>query len=331
MKTLEVAGDGSLPLKQENATGVLMLNMGGPTSLEEIRPFLFRIFSDREIIRLPVQGLMARLLASRRSGKVTERYEYLGGGSPLLKLTEAQAQGLQNVLSETGRIKVFVGMRYWHPFIEEAVSRIVEGNVGHLIVLPLFPQYSKTTTGSCLKELRSALRGSPHVRLSIVESFHDYPAYIEALREKVAEGLARFDHDKSRVQVLFSAHSIPKSFADAGDPYPEQVRQTMRLLLERLPPVAGHLGFQSRSGPVRWLEPATDMLIRRLGDEGHKKILMVPISFVSDHVETLYEMDVMYKELAAELGFARFERSPSLNDSPKFIEALASIVREYLE
>lgn len=314
-------------------TGVLLLNLGGPTSLDEIRPFLMRLFSDSEIIKLPFQKVTAGFLASRRSRKVAGRYEHLGGGSPLVKLTEKQGQDLEEELSHSGLFRVFVGMRYWHPLIEEAVNDILSAGVEHLVVLPLFPQYSKTTTGSCLKELRRTLGGrQDKLKLTIIESWYEHDGYIEALREKVAEGIERFAPEKrDEVQVIFSAHSIPQSVAASGDPYPDQLQATIDKLLERLPPVSWRLTFQSRSGPVRWLGPSTDTAVRELAAQGHKQVLMVPISFVSDHVETLYEMDVLYKDLADEVGLERFERSPSLNSAVKFISALAEIVKKHLE
>jgi ferrochelatase len=308
-------------------TAVLLLNLGGPDSLEAVEPFLYNLFSDREIIKLPLQKPMARLISKLRSRKVKGRYQKIGGKSPITDITRRQAEALQDELGKD--FKVFIGMRYWHPTIEEAVEEIIKEGFNNMVLLPLFPQYSHATTGSCIKELRRTVdKLRADLELITVESWHDHPAYLEALSEKVKEGLSRFE--KNEVHLLFSAHALPKKFIDEGDPYLTEVKATIAGLIKLLGDIPWHLGFQSRAGPLKWLEPKTEEVIEDLARRGIKQVLIVPISFVSDHLETLYDIDVTYKALAREKGIA-LRRSPSLNDSPEFVSALAQIVRGHLQ
>lgn len=306
---------------------VLLLNLGGPDSIAAVRPFLKNLFSDRKIIKLPMQPVLARIIASRRAKKVMERYEAIGGGSPILKLTQDQGRLLENSLKASGlNCRVYIGMNYWHPFIGDAVDRIIKDGFEQILALSLFPQYSIATTGACLEELKKALRGKKGVAVDIVRDWCEDEAYIRALAATVETGLEKFGPDRDKVTVLFSAHSLPQDFVDKGDPYPEHIGKTIAGVLSRIDPVKWRLAYQSRSGPVEWMEPQTDAVIRELGAAGVKNLLVVPVSFVSDHIETLYEIDIMYKELALQSGIKRFERSPSLNSSDEFIKALAGLV-----
>lgn len=309
---------------------VLLLNLGGPDSIQSIKPFLRNLFSDREIIRLPFQPLMARMIARSRSKKVAERYQVIGGKSPILELTNEQASTLETLLNRgaDATFKTYVGMRYWHPFISDAVDRIIADDTRHLVVLSMFPHYSRATTGSCINELTKALKNSDGaLKVEVIDAWFDNADYLDALAETVIEGLAQFSAaDKAKVQVLFSAHALPQEFVDQGDPYPEQLQITINGVVDRVGPIDRHLAYQSRSGPVKWMEPQTDATIIRLAAEGHKHILAVPISFVCDHIETLYEIDIMYRELAEAQGIVEFRRSPSLNSRPAFIKALAGLV-----
>jgi len=309
-------------------TAVLLLQMGGPDSLKAVKPFLYNLFSDRDIIRIGpafLQPLIARFISYRRSRKVVEYYQQIGGKSPLRELTEQQAGELERLLGSGYRC--FVAMRYWNPDTTEALAAIREEGYSRIVALSLYPHYSRATSGSSFNELERvrALSKRPFF-MSYVRQFFDYPLYIAALAEKIEQGLASFN-DRSSVQLVFSAHGLPQSFIDSGDPYLDHIRTTVRLVMERFKEVNHHLAFQSRAGPVKWLEPSTEEMIRKLGESGCKSLLMVPLSFVSDHIETLYEIDIQYREEAAALGITDFRRTESLNTSPAFIQCLAELVR----
>lgn len=321
--------------------GVLLINLGGPDSLDSVRPFLYNLFSDRDIIKLPVpsflQKIMAWIIATARSKKVIEYYRMIGGRSPILDITRDQAEALERFLNTDSRLqtpdsrlryKVYFGMRYSHPFIKDVLKQIIADDIKKVIVLPLFPHYSRATTGSAFNELKRSFNEfgvwSSGFRVIHVESWYDDQGYLDALSEKIKEGLKKFD-DSKNVQVVFSAHSLPKAFIDAGDPYIRHLNATISGVLERVGPINWHLSFQSRSGPVRWLEPGTDAIIDRLAKEGNREILIVPISFVSDHLETLYEIDILYRKMAEEKGVL-LHRTESLNVSSRFIKALGEIV-----
>jgi ferrochelatase len=317
----------------ENKKGVILLNLGGPDTLDAVKPFLFKLFSDRDIIRLGpsfLQKPLGWIIAAMRSRKTRENYRLIGGGSPILEITTAQAVALEKRLNkkESG-FKTYVGMRYWRPFIGEVVERVVSDGVDELIVLPLFPQYSKATTGSCFNELKRAIVGSGEkINVTYVTSWHENPLYIKALATAVEKGLQKFSKDDRKdVHILFSAHSLPQKFIDEGDPYADHLNSTINALLKVTNIGSWELSFQSRSGPVKWIGPKTDETLKELAEKGVDKVLLVPISFVSDHIETLYEMDTLYKKQAEMLGIA-LERTPSLNTSPEFILALADIVEK---
>lgn len=307
---------------------VLLLQMGGPDSLDAIKPFLLNLFTDREIIKLGpswLQPLLARIIVQKRLSHVEENYSQIGGRSPLRELTEQQAASLEQALGEEYRC--FVAMRYWKPSTLESLAEIRRAGISDITALSLYPHFSRATTGSSIKELERILAESG-VRFTVryVKSFHDDPLYIEALTERIREGLNQF-HPLADVELLFSAHSLPQSFIDEGDPYLAHIEETVRLVMQNFD-IPHHLAFQSRAGPVKWLEPSTDDMLQRLAAEGVKNLLVVPLSFVSDHIETLHEIDIEYSRKAWELGIARFERVPSLNSSPKFVECLASLVRQ---
>jgi len=311
--------------------GVILLNMGGPERLEAVEPFLFNLFTDREIIRLGplfLQRPLAWIISKTRTGKTKANYNLIGGGSPILKISGRQSEELEKLLEKNGHsINTYVGMRYWHPTIENALQQALADGVDELLALPMFPQYSKATTGSCFNEMQNVLKKVKlKIKVRYVENWHQNPMYIEALNGTVREGFSKIPENiRTRTNVLFSAHSLPKSFVDEGDPYVGQVEETVDAVKTSLVLTQTHLAFQSRSGPVKWIEPDTKEAIKELAKKGVKSILMVPISFVSDHLETLYEMDILYKDLAEELGMS-FYRAPALNTNQKFVEALADIV-----
>jgi protoporphyrin/coproporphyrin ferrochelatase len=310
-------------------TGVILLNMGGPDSPDSIRPFLYNLFSDREIIRLGpafLQKPLASIISAFRSGHSKQIYEMIGGKSPMPAITQAQACALQNELrsgdeaSSGGPYRVSVGMTYWRPFIKTAVKNMTSYGVDELVALSLYPQYSRATTGSAMRKFREAA-GESHVKYRCIESWHDHPGYLDALAEKIMEGMTAFSH---RPVVLFSAHSLPQKLIDEGDPYLEHTMGTISALEEKIS-MTWSLSFQSRSGPVKWLGPSTEDKLAELAAKGVKNLLVVPISFVSDHVETLYEIDILYRDLASDLGI-NLRRTDSLNTSPTFIRALADII-----
>lgn len=308
---------------------VIFMNLGGPDTIAAIRPFLVNLFSDKQIIKLPVQPLMARLIARTRSKKIAARYEAIGGGSPIVRLTTDQAVQTEKLLREEGyECRGYVGMNYWHPFIKEAVGRAVADGFDQILGFSLFPHYSRATTGACMRDLKSAVESlGKKVAFDAVEVWYDDKKYIEALAQTVQTGLDRFTpEERQSLKVVFSAHSLPKDFVDQGDPYPDHLAVTISGVLDLAGPLDWILAYQSRSGPVEWLEPQTDAVLDKLAEEGTKNILLVPISFVSDHIETLYEIDIMYKEPALARGVSKFERTPALNSSPAFIEALAGLV-----
>lgn len=313
---------------QTQKTAVLLLQMGGPDSLEAVEPFLCNLFSDRDIIRIGpafLQPLIARFISRRRSKKVRQYYQRIGGKSPLRELTGQQAAELEKVLGSSYRC--FVAMRYWKPDTGEALAAIRREGIKRIIALSLYPHYSRATTGSSFNELERVRALSPD-RLEVlrIDPFYIHPLYIAALVEKIAEALAGFS-ERKRVQLLFSAHGLPQSFIDSGDPYLDQIRATVSLVMKRFEGVSHHLAFQSRAGPVKWLEPSTEDMIRELAGAGTQHLLIVPISFVSDHIETLYEIDIQYREEAQGLGISDFRRVDSLNSSPLFISCLADLVR----
>lgn len=309
-------------------TAVILLQMGGPDSLPDIEPFLYNLFSDRDIIRIGpafLQPIIARFIARRRSNKVTEYYKEIGGKSPIRELTEQQAAELEAVLGADYRC--FVAMRYSKPDTAAALAAIENEGITKIIALSLYPHYSRATVGSSINELQRELKkSSTQFSVSYIRQFYDNPAYIAALSEKVERALSCFP-DPSNVQLVFSAHGLPQSFIDSGDPYLEHIQATVRLTMEHFGAVSHHLAFQSRAGPVKWLEPSTEAKIAELATGGCKQLLMVPLSFVSDHIETLYEIDIQYKEEAGSLGIVDFQRTEALNSSPAFIACLANLVK----
>lgn len=306
--------------------GVILLNMGGPDTLDDVQPFLFNLFSDREIIPLGpsfMQKFLAWIIARRRAPKSRAIYAEIGGGSPLKDISFRQAKALEATLRADGDYSVTVAMRYWPPFADQAIRELLSTGVHRLIALTLYPHYSKATTGSSIAQLQQSLqRLAPEIPLTCISSWPTQKKYIAAVAENILHGLA--DFGPSPVQVVYSAHSLPVSFIKAGDPYVEHIQQSIEAI-EKITGQSGRLCYQSRSGPVEWLSPSTPEMLQTLADEGCRNILMVPISFVSDHIETLYEINRLYHEQAAQLGM-HLKAIASLNTNPVFIEGLKSLV-----
>ena len=322
--------------------GVLLLNLGGPERIQDVGPFLYNLFSDPEIIRLPVPALqkpLAWLISSLRSGKSQEAYRSIGGGSPLRRITEQQARELQSTLRQRGiEATSYVAMRYWHPFTESAVADIKADGVEEVVVLPLYPHFSISTSGSSFRELQRLRQADPaFARLPIrcIRSYHDDPGYIGAMAELIAREI-RACPDPARAHVFFSAHGVPKSYVEeAGDPYQREIEACAALIMGRLRERLGHdnpytLAYQSRVGPVEWLKPYTEDALRDLGKAGVNDLVVVPISFVSEHIETLEEIDIEYREIATEAGIRHFRRVPALDTDPTFISGLADLVQQAL-
>lgn len=314
---------------------MLLLNLGGPENLQDIRPFLYNLFSDPEIIRIKsnvLRRLLAWLITSIRIKKSQNLYRQIGGGSPLRRITEAQAAELGEKLKSEGfPCSVYVAMRCWKPSIDETLDRILRDRITRLVLLPLFPQYSLTTTGSCLKHfqaLYNKLGLSTRMQLSIVKDWFDEPLYIEAVAGLILESLHAFSRiEREKIHLLYSAHSIPARYVAEGDPYLEQTQKSVTLINSQLGnSYSFTLAFQSKVGPVKWLDPSTKDVLIELGKAGRDAVLIVPISFVSDHIETLQEIDIQYKDLAIKSGIREFHRVPSLNLNSKFIDALANLV-----
>ena len=301
--------------------------MGGPDSLEAVQPFLYNLFSDPEIIRLPrpLQKPIAWLVSRIRAKKTRHYYEHMGGKSPQREQAEELARKLEEVLGDNFVVRV--AMRYWHPFTEEALEEVFKKDVKRLILLPLYPQFSRTTTGSSFKEFDRVYKSGryPEVPVIKVKDYHDHPLYIEAMVQNIRENLPEGDHF-----LLFTAHSLPEYVIREGDPYRDQTERTVRLIMDRFPGRSWALGYQSRVGPIRWIGPATEELIRRLAEKGVRKIALIPVSFVNEHSETLYELDVQYRKLALDLGIEEFVRIPTLRSHFLFVEALKNIVLERL-
>lgn len=333
----------STPTSSEGKVGVLLLNLGGPEKLDDVQLFLYNLFSDPDIIRLPaslsfLQPALARIISSVRAPQSTQGYRSIGGKSPLREITEEQASALQSAIEGKGQAcKVYVAMRYWHPYTEEAMEYIKRDGVTSLIILPLYPQFSISTSGSSLRLLQRLFENDPKLsalKHTVIPSWYQRTGYVNAMADLIEAELAKFNSTEG-VEIFFSAHGVPKSYVElAGDPYKEEVEECVGLIMKVMQQrqFTNHhtLAYQSRVGPVEWLKPYTDESIRHLGDQGVKKILVVPISFVSEHIETLEEIDVEYRELAEKCGIEDWKRVPALNTNPAFISDLADAVLEAL-
>jgi ferrochelatase len=313
--------------RTQSAIGVILLNLGGPERLQDVGPFLYNLFADRSIIRLGpalLQKPIAWLIAKRRAPKSRKAYALIGGGSPLKRLTLEQGAALEERLAEVGNFKVVMAMRYWPPFARQTLQQLADLNISRVIALTLYPHYSKATTGSSLDDLHAAAAAFPaFFDIAEIRAWPDQPDYIHCLADAIAAGMQQVGPG---AQLVYSAHSLPVQFIEEGDPYLDDMQKTIRAV-EKITGRAGHLCFQSRSGPVEWLSPSTPEMLEKLAAQGCRKVLMVPISFVSDHVETLYEIDIQYRDMAGELGMTLL-RTASLNVQPRFITGLKNLVTE---
>lgn len=315
--------------------GVVLLNLGGPDSLEAVEPFLYNLFSDPDIIDFPGSFLfrkgLARLISTRRAPGVIEQYREIGGKSPLKEYTLRQAELLEKELSSVFPVKVYAAMRYWRPSTEETLDEIESDNISKVILLPLYPQYSLATTASSVKEWEKhvRLRGMS-LETDLIDAYYDHPTYIDAFVERVREGLNRFPAERrGDITILFSAHGTPMKLVKQGDPYSIQIGKTVEAIISRgnfTQPTT--LCYQSKVGPLKWLTPSTPDTIARLAAQGVNDMLLVPVAFASDHLETLFELGIEYRRQAMEKGVRQYEVTEGLNDSPLFIDALAQLVIE---
>ena len=293
---------------------------GGPDSLDDVEPILRHIMKER----VPSPEIIAQ---------IKERYRLIGGKSPLLEIARQQAHALELELNKkTSRFKVYVGMRHWTPFIKEAVGRIVDDAPRQLIAVSLAPQYSKLSVGAYIHTLKSALADAGSgLPVTAVESWHDQPLLLDAFAKKVKEALADYPEAlRSTVPILFTAHSLPERILAEGDPYPNELEKTVAGIVKRLGPVSHRFAYQSRGmSPGKWLGPEVDDVLNDLASKGERDLLLVPVGFVSDHVEILYDVDILYKNTARSKGI-ELRRTESLNTSPLFIQALAAVVHAHL-
>ena len=310
-------------------TAVVIFNLGGPDSLDSVRPFLFNLFNDPLIIRQPqlVRWLIAWLISKRRAPVAQEIYAQIGGRSPILDETRRQSEALQQALGSSDEYRVFIAMRYWHPFAEECAAEVKSFSPDRVILLPLYPQFSTTTTESFYRVWNAAAaRSNLHCPSSMICCYPQEDGFIEAMTALTKSCLTA-DTQKSK-RVLFSAHGLPKKFVESGDPYQAQVEMTVSAIVDRLsvPDLDYVVCYQSRVGPVEWLRPYTDDEIRRAGKD-KKSVVVVPVAFVSEHSETLVELDVEYAELAKQEGVPEYIRCPTVGVNTSFIRGLADLVK----
>lgn len=332
--------------------GVVLFNMGGPDSLAAVEPFLVNVFSDRAIIELPmgrlVQPLFARAIARARRASVCRNYAGIGGRSPQLPLTRAQADALERRLNkgdcppfhadagekgDSPTYSVFIAFRYTRPSASEALEAMAARGIREVVTLPLYPHYSRATTGSSQADFDRALtdpRWREHgFHVTHIHSYPDDSLYLDAFTALIRRAYETMSPEGRRESViLFSAHGVPQKFVDGGDPYVKHIDATRRGLVERLNLPNRHvLAYQSRTGPVRWIGPGTEETIEELAASGVKHLLVVPLSFVSDHIETLYEIDQLFADAARRAGIIEYRRPDALNTHPLFIESLARQVQ----
>lgn len=309
---------------------VVLFNLGGPDKAESVEPFLFNLFNDKAIIRLP--GLLRRFVAKRisrqRAPIAAGIYANLGGGSPLLKNTQAQEAALSEALADLGLVKIFLAMRYWHPMAPETVKAVAEFAPDQIVLLPLYPQYSSTTTGSSLKQWNDiAAKAGLKVPTRAVCCYPSEAGFIASTTELIREAYQSVSAEHP-TRLLFSAHGLPERVVKGGDPYQFQVERTAASVVARLgvENLDWSICYQSRVGPLTWIGPSTDEEIRRAGADG-KAVVLCPIAFVSEHSETLVELDIEYRHLAEQVKIPRYERVNTVSVAPEFIGGLAQLVR----
>jgi len=315
-------------MADEKKIAVVLFQLGGPDSLPAVEPFLYNLFCDPDIINFPGSFLarkpLAKLISTTRSKKVTQRYAEIGGGSPIRRLTEQQARALEIALQHHIPARTIVAMRYWHPDTRKAIAALESAPFDELVLLPLYPHYSFATSGSSLKEWNRLYK--PKVPVHLIDHFFDHPDYISGVVERINTVLRQLPRPDD-VHLVFSAHGLPMALVDKGDPYPQHIEATVRLVREMGAwPNPHTLCYQSRVGPQKWLQPPLTGTLEKLARAGVKRMLVVPISFLTEHIETLHEINIEAREQAESLGVHDFHMMPALNDSPLLIRALADLV-----
>lgn len=333
-----------LPRAQSRApTAIVMMNMGGPATLDEVQPFLTRLFLDRDLMRLPFQSHLAPLIAKRRTPKVQAQYAKIGGGSPIGRWSRTQGEAMACMLDEispaTAPHKAYVAFRYASPLTDACLDELEKDGVTRAVAFTQYPQYSCSTTGSSLNELyreiqrrRDAQSPAGQITWSVIDRWPTHPGLVRAFANRVLEAAAQFPVDvKDDIPIMFSAHSLPMQVvSDRGDPYPAEVAATVAAVMQQLGWRNPYrVTWQSQVGPAAWLGPQTVETLKGWAKQGHKRAIVVPIAFTSDHIETLYELDVELQEDAEEAGI-ELVRAPSLNDEPVFLRSLAEIVSQHL-
>jgi ferrochelatase len=306
---------------------IILFNLGGPDSPEAVQPFLRNLFSDPAIIRLPsfLRKPLASFIARRRTPKAQGIYAQIGGSSPILGQTEAQARALEEALGPGHEWRGYVCMRYWHPMTEAVVRSVKRFVPDRIVLLPLYPQYSTATTASSFAAWHEA--SSFKAPTATIESYPTDPGFIAASVELVKQGLA--DAGDGPKRVLFSAHGLPERVIKAGDPYQKQVEQTAKAIADAIGGLDWTVCYQSRVGPLKWIGPSTDQEVERAGAD-KVGVVLYPLSFVSEHSETLVELDIEYRHLAEKAGVPRYVRVPTVGTHPKFIGGLADLVRSVM-
>lgn len=311
---------------------VIVFQLGGPDTLSAVEPFLYNLFCDPDIINFPGSFLarkpLAKYISTTRSRVVGKNYAEIGGGSPIRRLTDQQASALQAALTARQiEARVHVAMRYWHPDTSEALAALASGPCfDQLVLLPLYPHFSFATTGSSLKEWNRLWKPNPNVSVRTIDHFYNHPSYIAAVVERINSVLSTLP-DPGSIHLVFSAHGLPMALVEKGDPYPRHIAATVDLVRQAGAWPNPHiLCFQSKVGPQKWLQPPLTATIEKLAREGVSRILVIPISFLTEHIETLHEINIEARHQAASLGIADFHMMPALNDSPLLIDALADLV-----
>jgi len=313
------------------------MNLGGPSSLDHVEPFLTNLLSDPEIIKIPFQKYIGSLLAKRRAWKVKEQYQMIGGGSPILRWTDLQGkllcQGLDKESPETAPHKHYIGFRYADPLTEEALVNIKRDDVHRVVVFSQYPQYSCSTTGSSVNELyRKIMKMDLNIRWSVIDRWYTNPKLVQCFVKLIQNALDEHytKEEREDVYLIFSAHSLPMSVVNRGDAYPLEIGATVTSVMEKMGFSNQYLlSWQSKVGPAAWLRPSTLESMLNLSKKGRKNQLLIPIAFTSDHIETLYEYDIQYAEEAKKHGI-KLRRAKSLNDNPLFIETMINIVKNHI-
>lgn len=310
---------------------VVLMNLGGPDSLEAVRPFLKNLFSDPAIISLPwpLRPLLAEIISRTRDRSAQKIYQKLGGSSPLLQNTKTQQAHLSQLLRDQfpgQTVEVFIAMRYWNPLTPQAVTQVKKFQPTEVVLLPLYPQFSITTTGSSFAEwYHQADKQGLKVQTREVRSYPQDTAFIEAHVDLLSPWIERAAAFGSP-RILFSAHGLPQKVIDKGDPYEVHVHQTVQAILKKIPSCVDNVVcYQSKVGPLKWLEPSIGQELKRAGED-RVPVIVVPVAFVSEHSETLVELDEDYRSLAEELGVPFYGRVPTLSDHPAYMRALAGLV-----